>query len=223
MSVAPTTASSSADIYSQLGISQHVANAALPNNDLGFDSYLRLMTEQMQNQDPTKPMDSSAFLAQLAQFSSVKGLQTLDTRMQGMMQMLGEQQAVQVAGLVGHNAYIKTDTATLSSGGTIEGSVNATAAGTITIQVKGSDGSIIREFTVEATGAGSTDFSWDGLDSHGLPAQAGKYTVSAQTGQGSLDMNLAARINSISFTAQGIVFNLEGHEGLTFDQLLRIG
>lgn len=222
MSVSQTSAPSAADLYAQLGLTRQ-PTARSSGNDLGMDSFLRLMTEQMKNQDPTKPMDSSAYLGQLAQFSSVKGLQQLDARMQGMMMMMGDQQALQVAGLIGHAAYIKTDTAALAEGGTVAGSVTAAAPGTITFQVKNADGEVVREFTAEASAAGPVDFAWDGLDAAGGAAPAGTYTISAKAGGADLEVALAARIQSVSFTPDGIVLNLEGHDGVTFDQLLRIG
>src|SRR6476469_8843047 len=119
MSVPATSSSTSTDMFNQLGIAQQSNKRAASGNDLGMDSFLRLMTEQMKNQDPTKPMDSSAYLGQLAQFASVKGLQQLDTRLQGMTLMMGEDQALQAGDLVGHNAFIKTNTGNLAAGGKI--------------------------------------------------------------------------------------------------------
>ena len=220
MSVPATT--SSTDIYNQLGLGQQSSKRATSGNDLGMDSFLTLMTTQMKNQDPTKPMDSSTYLGQLAQFASVKGLQQLDTRMQGMTLMMGQQQALQASDLVGKNAYIKTNTANLAAGATINGKATATAAGPIVVEVKDAAGNVVRDMNVTAAKAGDTAFAWDGLDDHGAAAAPGPYTFTAKSGDTSLDTQLASRIDSISYTSAGIVMNLDGHDNITFDQILSI-
>lgn len=222
MAVSAASPTHSSDVYSQLGIGQQNTPRATSGNDLGMDSFLRLMTEQMKNQDPTKPMDSSAYLGQLAQFASVKGLQQLDTRLQGVVSVLGQQEALQAPDLIGHNAFIKTDSADFTTGKTLQGRVVATGSGPITIQIKDASGNVVRELSADASGAGDVDFTWDGLDSHGQPAPSGPYKITAASNGKSLDTQIAARIESISFTAQGAVINLDGHDGITFDQILSI-
>jgi len=220
MAVSPT---SSSDLYSQLGIGQQQQRKrASSGNDLDMDSFLTLMTAQMKNQDPTKPMDSAQYLGQLAQFASVKGLQQLDTRLAGMSTMMGEQQAVSVSDLIGKNAFIKSDTGSRAAGGKIDGKFTSTGSGKVTVDIKDSKGTLIREMQVDASGTGDVDFSWDGLDNGGAAAPAGEYTFSAQLGATKLDTQIASRIDSISYTANGIVLNLDGHDNVTFDQILSI-
>jgi len=221
MSAVPTT-SPTGSIFSQLGIAQQSNPTARSGNALDMNSFLTLMTEQMKNQDPTKPMDSSQYLGQLAQFANLQGVQQLNTGMQGIASLLGQQQAVQVTGLIGHEAMIKTNTANLTDGKAVAGKVSATTAGPVVVNVKDAGGNVVRSFTVNATAAGETDFSWDGLDNQGNKLADGTYTFSATSGSATLDMQLAARIDSVSFSSQGIVLNLDGHDGVTFDQILSI-
>jgi flagellar basal-body rod modification protein FlgD len=219
---ATSAASSTSSIFSQLGLSQQTPVTATSGNTLDMNSFLTLMTEQMKDQDPTKPLDSSAYLGQLAQFADLQGVQQLNTGIQGIAGLMGQQQAVQVAGLIGHEAYIQTNSAALDTGGTESGKVTATAAGAIDVQVKDSAGNVIRDIPVTATAAGDTNFTWDGLDANGQAVPAGTYTFSAGSGTSSLSIQLASRITSVSFTSQGIVLNLEGHNGVNFDQILSI-
>ena len=167
-------------------------------------------------------MDSSQFLGQLAQFASVKGLQQLDTRLQGMSVMMGEDQALQAGDLVGRNAYIKTSTGTLAANGSVSGRVTTTAPGDVIVDVTDSAGHVVRELDVPSTAAGDVDFKWDGTDGSGKPAAPGTYTFTAKSGSTTLDTQIAARINSVSYTSNGIVINLDGHDGITFDQILSI-
>ncbi len=219
-----TVASPSAnDVFTQLGLGQQTTSKPTSGNGLDMNAFLTLMTEQMKNQDPTKPMDSSQYLGQLAQFANLQGVQQLNTSMTGIASLLGQQQAVQVANLVGHDAYIKTNTAeTTAAAPTLSAKVTTTAAGPVVVNIKDADGNVVRSMTVNATAAGDTDFTWDGLDNQGAQTAAGKYTISATQGSATADVQIAARINSVSFSAQGIVLNLEGHDGVTFDQILSI-
>ena len=215
--------SSASSIFQQLGLGQQSdPNKATSGNQLDMNAFLTLMTEQMKDQDPTKPMDSSQYLGQLAQFANLQGVQQLNTGIAGIQSLMGQQESVQVADLVGHDAYIKSDTAQLDPGGKVNGSVTATAPGDINFSVTDDKGNVVRTFTQKADAAGDVDFTWDGTTDAGAVAPAGTYTISAVTGSTKLDTQIAAKIESVSFTSQGIVLNLEGHDAITFDQILSI-
>ncbi len=209
------------DIYSQLGIKQQVAPRTERRTELGEADFLRLMTEQLKNQDPLKPLGSTEFLGQLAQFSTVKGIQSLGGDMQNVSTLLGESQALQAANMVGHDAYLVTDKGLLGKEG-VSGSVAATAAGTLTVQVADESGKVVRTFNVEARKAGEVDFTWDGRDGSGQALPAGTYTFTAKAGNTAVDVQIATRIESISFTASGMVLNLAGIGATTFDKITRI-
>jgi len=71
------------------------SSAPLKQKDLGKDAFLQLLVTQMQNQDPTKPQESGEFIAQLAQFSSLEKL----TSMQQTLQMIGTALGVPLDGI----------------------------------------------------------------------------------------------------------------------------
>ena len=78
--------------------------AATKKTDLGQTDFLNLMMTELKNQDPTKPMDSSSFLGQLAQFGTVSGLANLQTSFDSLKTSLVSNQALQAASLVGRAA-----------------------------------------------------------------------------------------------------------------------
>jgi flagellar basal-body rod modification protein FlgD len=219
----------STNTYAQLGIAQQQGITTKPRKtELGEDDFLRLMTEQMKNQDPTKPLDSTGFLAQLAQFSTVKGIQGVNESLQGVGAMLGESQALQAASMVGRDAYLATDHVTLDApnGSTpreVRGVVTATAAGPVTVAIKDGAGQVVRTITVQATGAGDVDFTWDGKRDSGAALPAGDYKLAAQADGKDVALQFAARIDSVSFTPQGMVLNVHGQGAVTFDRITRIG
>ncbi|HER20124.1 MAG TPA: hypothetical protein ENO14_03660, partial [Chromatiales bacterium] len=67
------TSSVNSDIYADLGIATSKAGKGESKQNLDQTDFLKLLTTQMQNQDPMKPMDNTQFVAQMAQFSSLEG------------------------------------------------------------------------------------------------------------------------------------------------------
>src|SRR4051812_6621537 len=100
--------SSAADLFSSLGLSK---TTAAKKQELGQGDFLRLMTEQLKNQDPLKPMESTQFLAQLAQFTSVQGIQNLNTSFGSLASSLTSNQALQGASLVGERVLVPSGSA----------------------------------------------------------------------------------------------------------------
>src|SRR5271157_5206227 len=85
---------------------------------LGGTDFLTLMLAQLKNQDPTSPIDSNAFLTQLAQLSEVQGITALNTSFSALSSSLTSNQALQASSLLGHQALVGSSTATLATAGT---------------------------------------------------------------------------------------------------------
>src|SRR5271163_5295078 len=91
---------------------------------LGGTDFLTLMLAQLQNQDPTSPVDSNTFLSQLAELSEVQGITSLNTSFSALSSSLTSNQALQASSLLGHQAQVASSTATLAAGATVSGAVN---------------------------------------------------------------------------------------------------
>ena len=83
-------------------------------NTLDINDFLTLMTAQLNNQDPLKPLDSTAFVAQLAQFGTVSGIQSMQNSLATLSDSLRSSQALSGATLVGHHILAPASTATYS-------------------------------------------------------------------------------------------------------------
>lgn len=175
---------------------------------LGVEDFLRLMTTQLQNQDPLKPLDSTEFVAQLAQFGTVSGIQGMQTSLNTLSESLRASQALSGASLVGHWVLAPGDTATLATeGGALGGGVDV-AAGTssVTVNITDASGQVVRHMSVPAN-AGLQEFYWDGKTDTGEKAAAGKYKFEAIANVGgkneSLQMQLYGQVGSVSLNASG--------------------
>ena len=91
------------------------------NDSLGQADFLTLMITQFQNQDPFEPMDNGEFLGQLAQFSTVNGISSLNTAFSGLASSMQDNQALQAAGLVGRSVLAVTDVGSLADDGSLRG------------------------------------------------------------------------------------------------------
>ena len=103
-------------------------NAKTTDKAIGQEEFLKLMTTQLQNQDPFKPMESGDFLTQIAQFSTVEGIGDLNKGFDELSQSLVSNQALQATNLVGRQVLAPTGVAALEQGGTIRNSVKLPAA-----------------------------------------------------------------------------------------------
>src|ERR1700719_5027914 len=94
------------------------------STSLGGTDFLTLMLAQLKNQDPTSPVDSNTFLAQLASLSEVQGITQLNTSFSALSTSLSSSQALQASSLLGHQALVSSTTANLAANGTVTGAVN---------------------------------------------------------------------------------------------------
>jgi flagellar basal-body rod modification protein FlgD len=156
--------------------------SALGSSSLGEGAFLKLLVAQISHQDPLKPMDDTAFVAQLAQFSSLE--QSISTN--SKLDFLALQQRgvanTEMAALVGKSVTVTGDKVTLD-GSNLAVPVNFTlggAAATVAVTIKDSNGNTVRTMQLGAEQAGLVKVTWDGKDNNGTSQPAGTYTVSIE-------------------------------------------
>ncbi len=178
----------------------NVALAATPkSSQLGQEDFLTLMVTQFQNQDPFKPMENGDFLAQMAQFSTVSGLQELNGRFESLAANISGDQALQAAGLIGREILVSGDVISLSeSGQSVDFAVVTDGAGEVVVDVKDESGQLVRTLSLQADEAGNHRLSWDGQNTKGEPADAGFYQFEARMNGGdAIGVLLAGRVDSV--------------------------
>ncbi|NEX21072.1 flagellar hook assembly protein FlgD [Thiorhodococcus mannitoliphagus] len=219
------------DYISGLGLSSYGDKAAETEDDsLGQDEFLTLMIAQIKNQDPTNPVQNEDFVAQLAQFSTVSGIEGLNSSFEDLAQTLSQNQTLQAASLVGNRVLVPAQTAELSEGQGLTGAVNlSSSAGSAALNIYGPGGALVRTQALGSLSAGLQEFSWDGLLDDGSPAPAGAYTieVTAQTDGATeaLDTMIDAEVQSVTTDNDGggLLLSLLGIGTVSFSDVYRIG
>ncbi len=173
----------------------------------GQDQFLTLMLAQLRNQDPLKPLEPSEFLGQLAQFSTVTGIQDMKGSVGELARSLRSSQVLEGATLVGRSVLTAGAKAPLDSTNPVVGAVDAPeGTSSIDVTVRDASGATVRRFSVAAE-TGMTSFKWDGLTSQGSRAPSGQYTFEAAGRIGgraeSVQMLLQQRVESVTLDAAG--------------------
>nr|WP_315448668.1 flagellar hook assembly protein FlgD [uncultured Pseudomonas sp.] len=206
-------------------------NSATGGKALGKDAFLQLLVTQLKNQNPLDPQDNSAFVAQLAQFSSLEGITTLNSTVSGLAGNYNSSQALQASSLVGRNVIVQTNSAQLddpSKG--LTGSLNLStsiAGGTVTVTDK--DGKAVRVIDLGSRAAGNASFTWDGKDKDGALVPAGTYTFKASAPINGTATDLAtylpATVSSVTISQTGgeLMLNLAGKGTVALSKVQTIG
>ena len=179
--------------------------------------FMKLLLAQIKNQDPLKPTDQTNFVAQLAQFSTLEGIQNLNTSVQDIGTQYRSSQALQATAMVGREVLVPGQVGYLESGGNISGTISeGQAAGDITMTIKDANGAVVATRDLGNIGDAETPYEWDGTDNSGNSLPAGLYSVSIEgTADGTnkaLETNVYSRVNSVSIVDNqgGMVLNLNG-------------
>lgn len=219
---------SEADIFATLG-GQIGASQPQGRGELAQQDFMKLMITQFRNQDPFKPMENGEFLGQLAQFSTVSGIDSLNGAFSGLSASLQSEQALQAASLVGHNVLALNDVAYLADGGSVDGGVELdTSAGSVQIEITDSNGELVRRLDIGNQPAGTARFTWDGRDENGDFAPSGHYLVTARAVRGSnvesVETLLESTIESVSLGqyGEGMTLNLPGGGTLPLSQVRQV-
>ncbi|MBI1264009.1 MAG: hypothetical protein GC187_04660 [Alphaproteobacteria bacterium] len=141
-----------------------------------FDTFLRLLTQQLQNQDPLNPMDSQEFVSQLVQFSSVEQQIAQTRSLDALLAMQNASAVMSAAGYVGRDVTLATDTSELTGGQAKWSYALDRNAQTTDLMVTDRNGRVVATLTGE-TGSGRHDLVWDGRDMAGNPLPAGLYAL----------------------------------------------
>jgi flagellar basal-body rod modification protein FlgD len=216
------------DIQKANAAAQEAATTKDTTGTLGKNDFLKLLTAQLQQQDPTQPMDNTEFVAQLAQFSSLEAMNNVNDTLTELLAAKGTSVQTTAASLVGKTAIFETDDVVLEKGKTATITANLSQAATnVNVVIQDDDGTTVRVLTPGAMASGSQRIEWDGLDSNGDAVESGTYTVqiTASDINGSavsLTQSGSARITGITYEDDGTPLFMAGGNSLKLSDISEV-
>jgi len=154
------------------------------------DRFLKLLVTQMQNQDPLNPLDNAEVTSQLAQISTVTGIDKLNDTLQLLLSDIEDSRTVEAAALVGRNILVSGKTMTLENDTAIAGFELPQPVDKLSVTILDSSGIAVRNLDLGAQSAGTNTFVWDGVTDSGTAAASGEYSfvVNAKIFDGDKDI-----------------------------------
>ena len=187
-------------------------SAAQPAADDPQDRFLKLLVTQMKNQDPLNPLDNAQVTSQLAQISTVNGIEKLNATMESMASGFTAGQSLQAANMIGHNVLIPGSALQLAQGGGVFGVDLAQPADQVKVTILDSAGNAVQVMDIGAQAAGSLPLTWDGKTSDGATAPDGNYTVSVSALRGDQQVDAQSlafgMVQGVTQGSQGVQLNV---------------
>ena len=217
------------DYYNSLGLGAAAGNAAdkAKSDSLGQADFLLLMTTQLKNQDPLNPMDNAQMVSQLAQMSTVQGIEDLNKTVNGFSSSLTNDQILKGTALVGHQVLVPSAQWALDDNAQAKGAIAASGPGQLSVEVTDASGRVVRTLHLSTDSAGELPFHWDGKTDSGEQLAAGKFNLAARftpAGGTATDVQtyIQAPVESVTIGNDGLYLNLKNLGTTALDQVLRV-
>lgn len=180
--------------------------------DAAQDRFMTLLVAQMRSQDPLNPADNAQVTSQLAQLSTVTGIDKLNTTMQALMGSYQTSQTLQAASMIGYGVLVPGSDVVLQEGAAVLGVELGAKASSVKVEISDANGNLVRKIDLGEQTAGIVPFAWDGKDDAGKVAKDGEYTfkVTAKMGTENVEAKTLSfgTVTSVTTSAQGVKLNL---------------
>lgn len=191
------------------------------------NSFLTLLVAQLKNQDPTNPMQNNELTTQLAQISTVSGIEKLNTTLGSISGQLDNNQSLQASMLIGHGVMIPGNTVLAGKESTTPFGVELQQpADKVTATITDKDGRVIRTLDIGDLRAGVHTFTWDGKQTDGTQVPDGAYNVAITASNGGTQLVAQplhfALVQGVTRGANGSLLDLGTHGTTTLDEVRQI-
>ena len=147
------------------------------------DRFLKLLVAQMRNQDPLNPLDNAQVTSQMAQLSTVTGINKLSELVQGLSGSFSQSQTLQATSMIGRGVLTEGSSIILNQGTAVAGFELQAPVDHMIVSVKDSGGNVVHTTDLGAQQAGISLFKWDGIRDDGTAAKDGIYRFEVQATQ----------------------------------------
>ena len=190
------------------------------------DRFLKLLVTQLKNQDPLNPMENAEITSQMAQLSTVEGINKMNDAMGTLASQFRATQALQGASLIGRQVLAEGAQLELGSAGAAGGVDLASKADKLTINVLDSAGKVVRSIDLGGQDAGLVRFAWDGLDAAGNSMAQGvyKFEIAATAAGNAVDATAysLAQVQSVAMADSGLDVELSTLGSMSLDKIKQI-
>ena len=176
--------------------------------------FLKLLVTQLKNQDPLNPLDNAQMTSQMAQISTVSGIEKLNTTLQAMMASTSQGETMQAATLLGKGVLVPGSglALTAADGAGFAGFDLAGPTDTGAVTINDANGVTVRTIKLGGMKAGTHTFQWDGKADNGAVAADGAYTFSVDAKNGDDKVETTAlqvgMVTSIMNSSKGVSLNV---------------
>ena len=198
-------------VMSKLGVTKPAASSTTSTTDatsLDQSAFLKLMTAQLQNQDPFEPVDNAQMVSQMAQMSSVTGIAQMGTTLDRIATNLSTPGTAEAISYVGKTVLVDGKVAyPAEDGSLVARAVLPDDATDLTVTITDADGNFVKTLPLGAQAAGEIEFAWDGTDESGADATASPFTLSAiartDSGSTAVTTQVWAPVLSVTLSSDG--------------------
>lgn len=184
-----------------------------------FTDFLNMLMTQMQNQDPTSPMDSNTFTSELVQFTSVEQQINTNTSLTQLIQYTQDGTMLQSAQMVGKQVAVTSNQLALQNGAAGL-TYTATSAGPVAITITDASGNVLDQQTMQAS-QGQNSWSWNGQTSTGTQLPDGAYNVTVTEGSSSVPFSVVGTASGVQNSSSGLSLQL-GAVSVPFSSLVSV-
>lgn len=199
------------------------------NGILTQADFFALLTKELANQDPTKPVDNKEMISQMTAFSTTDGVSNLNKSFDTFANSMTSNQALQASSLVGRSVLVEDNVFGMAEGEDVKGKVIADkAASNVKIYVENVAGEVIQTVPVGDVKKGGAGFTWDGQTATGEAAPAGAYRfriVGLVEGKAAeLETQTYRKVDSVTLSGAGggVVLNLNGGSSMKLTDVVEV-
>jgi len=183
-------------------------SSSAPSNVMGQADFLMLLTTQLQNQDPSKPMDPTSFVTDLTQMSQLEATTNMNESILAMTSSFQNLQTMQAASIIGKNVQVTGEDFSHTQGQGSQFRLTTDAPLTDVKIVISNDSGVVKELSTEDIQVGEKTIDWNGLDDVGVDQASGVYSLTAYGTNAdgdlqSIDTVVASRVNSVGVNNDG--------------------
>ncbi len=187
--------------------------------------FLKLLVTQLKNQDPLNPLDNAQITSQMAQLSTVSGIEKLNTTLQSLAASFAATQSLQATSMIGRGVLVPGALINLQSGMAIAGVELAQPADKVVVSIHDVSGKVLQQVDIGAQAAGVAAFQWDGATNNGAAAD-GAYTFSVNATRGAQKVDASplafGQVTAVLPSAQGALLTIGGLGNVAFSDIRQV-